>query len=231
LGTGITPTQIAVTADSAGNLYLTDGTTGDQIQLDSMLNTNWDGSLEYGVAQVQFADGTTWTGQQINALATMGTSGNDTITGTFADEVFDGRGGDDTIVSAGGDNTYIYRPGYGDLSIENASPDAVSEGRLTLATGLSEQNLWFVHNGYDLQIDVLGTRDEISIQGWFGSDASAQLAEIVAGDSMKLDGQIPQLVSAMATYAANNPGFNPATASAMPSNTTLQSALTAAWHH
>jgi hypothetical protein len=35
----------------------------------------------------------------------------------------------------------------------------------------------------------------------------------------------------MATYSANNPGFNPATATQMPTDSNLQSAIAAAWHH
>jgi hypothetical protein len=61
-----------VTADSSNNLYLTDGVSGDQIKLDSELGSNY-----YGVQQMQFADGTVWTRQQLNALAKMGTTGND----------------------------------------------------------------------------------------------------------------------------------------------------------
>jgi hypothetical protein len=34
----------------------------------------------------------------------------------------------------------------------------------------------------------------------------------------------------MATYAAANPSFNPTTAVQMPADTTLQNAITAAWH-
>jgi len=36
--------------------------------------------------------------------------------------------------------------------------------------------------------------------------------------------------AAMAAYQANNPGFNPATATSMPTDPTLRSALAAAWH-
>jgi hypothetical protein len=35
----------------------------------------------------------------------------------------------------------------------------------------------------------------------------------------------------MAAYAANNPSFNPATATMMPNDASLQNVLAAAWHH
>lgn len=53
--------------------------------------------------------------------------------------------------------------------------------------------------------------------------------EITAG-GLKLDNQISQLVQAMATYSANNPGFDPVTASQAPNDTSLQNAIAAAWH-
>jgi hypothetical protein len=34
----------------------------------------------------------------------------------------------------------------------------------------------------------------------------------------------------MASYGASNSGFNPTTATAMPTDTTLQNAIAAAWH-
>ena len=47
---------------------------------------------------------------------------------------------------------------------------------------------------------------------------------------LKVDAQLRQLVSAMATYAADDAGFDPNGVSASPSDATLQSAVAAAWH-
>jgi len=69
------------------------------------------------------------------------------------------------------------------------------------------------------------------VSGWFGSNASAQLAEIVLGDGFKIDAGVSQLISAMASYSAGNPGFSPTAANAvMPQDQTLQGAIAAAWH-
>jgi hypothetical protein len=35
----------------------------------------------------------------------------------------------------------------------------------------------------------------------------------------------------VSTYSANNPAFNPATATQMPTDSNLQGAIAAAWHH
>ncbi|MFM0666030.1 calcium-binding protein, partial [Paraburkholderia sediminicola] len=69
-------------------LVLTDGISGDQITLDNALTSNY-----YGVQQVQFADGTVWTEQQLIRMETTGTTGNDSLYGSSGADLFDGKGG------------------------------------------------------------------------------------------------------------------------------------------
>ena len=104
-------------------------------------------------------------------------------------------------------------------------------GQLSLGLGLTDQQLWFVRTGNDLTMDVLGSQDQVTVQSWYGSNQSAQLSAILTTDGMKLDSGLAQFVSAVATYAANNPGFNPATIGAMPNAATLQNTIAAVWHH
>ncbi|ASV99343.1 calcium-binding protein [Paraburkholderia aromaticivorans] len=59
LGAGISTSSVSVRT-SGKNLVLTDGIAGDQITLDSFMYGS-----SYGVQQVQFADGTTWSRQQL----------------------------------------------------------------------------------------------------------------------------------------------------------------------
>jgi hypothetical protein len=70
----------------------------------------------------------------------------------------------------------------------------------------------------------------VTVNGWFSS-SSNQLQEIAAG-GLKIDNQISQLVQAMATYSAANPGFDPTASSVhtLPNDTSLQNTLAAAWH-
>ena len=74
----------------------------------------------------------------------------------------------------------------------------------------------------------MGSQTQATVAGWF-SGAGAQLGEITAG-GLKLDTQVAQLVQAMATYSAANPGFNPVAAIAAPNDPTLQTQIAASWH-
>jgi len=47
---------------------------------------------------------------------------------------------------------------------------------------------------------------------------------------MRIDAGIGQLTAAMAAYQAAHPSFNPLTVATMPTDTTLQTTLSAAWH-
>ena len=226
LGTGITAAQVQVTGDDSGNVYLTDGTAGDQVKLDSELNGQY-----YGVQSVQFDDGTTWTKAQLIGLATTGTKASDTIVGTSDNDLFDGRGGGDTITGGGGWDIYFLRQGYGTVTIDNSTAGGtLAQGEVDFGPGITEQTLWFSRSGDDLVASVLGSADAVDVKGWFGTNPSAQLAGFKAFDGLKLDSQVGQLVAAMASYAGSTPGFDPATAAAMPTDPTLRSALASAWH-
>lgn len=90
--------------------------------------------------------------------------------------------------------------------------------------------MWFTNSGNNLIIQEIGNSDKVTISGWFGTNTSSKLAEIELSSGLMLDSQLNNLVSAMATYSTNTPGFNPATATEMPTDTTLQSAIASSWH-
>ncbi|HEY7577653.1 MAG TPA: calcium-binding protein, partial [Acetobacteraceae bacterium] len=176
-GPGITAAQVTVTADSAGNIYLTDGTTGDRVKLDNEML--WAGS---GVQSVSFADGTTWTRQQILTLADTGTPGPDILYGTPDADMMDGRGApagtQDYLQGNRGADTFIYNPGYGALEInENTGIYTSTTATLRLGPGIAPSQL-------------VSTSD---------SAGNLFLTDGIAGDQIKLDGMLNS--SASGTYA------------------------------
>ncbi|WJR75854.1 hypothetical protein [Bradyrhizobium sp. NP1] len=133
----------------------------------------------------------------------------------------------DQASQGGGTEYFDYSRGDGNATIQIAGGSG-SSSELDFGSGVTDDDLWFMRSGNDLQIDLVGTNSSVTVSSWF-SNPSSQLNEITAG-GMKLDSQVAQLVQAMATYKSNNPGFDPAAASQMPNETTLQGAIASAWH-
>ena len=231
IGAGVTAADMSATRNGWGDVFLTDGIAGDRIEIEGLMNNAGRWGTEFGVAQVQFLDGTAWSRNQVAALASMGTTGSDVINGTAGNDILDGRGGGDVITGGGGSDTYLFRQGYGALAIDNSTAGGTTvQGEIDFGPGITGQNLWLSQAGSDLMISVLNSADTVDLKGWFGANPSAQLAEVKGYDGLRLDSQVGQLVTAMAAYAGSNAGFDPATASALPADPALRSALAAAWH-
>jgi Ca2+-binding RTX toxin-like protein len=183
------------------------------------------------IETVQFADGTSWTVSQIGQFV-LGTSGNDTRTGSSGNDTFYGSLGVDTLNGNGGYDTYRFGKSFGQTTINNLASDGVAtaNGEIDFGAGVAHDDLWFQKSGNDLQIDLLGTKQDITVSGWYAGNSRAQVQSVDAGDGLKVDSQLQQLVSAMATYTAANPGFNPTQATQMPADQSLQTVIAAAWH-
>ncbi|HEX2656178.1 MAG TPA: calcium-binding protein, partial [Xanthobacteraceae bacterium] len=185
-----------------------------------------------GVDQIVFDNGTTWTSSQVAGFK-LGTTGNDTVAGTIGNDTFYGSLGTDTLNGAGGVDTYKFGTSFGKTTINNLASDGITtaRGEIDFGANINTNQLWFLQSGNDLKIDLMGTQEQITVAGWYGGNARAQVQTIATADGSKLDSQLQQLVSAMATYSASNPGFDPTAATQAPNDPTLQAAISAAWHH
>jgi Ca2+-binding RTX toxin-like protein len=163
--------------------------------------------------------------------------GNDTLFGTGNDDLLIGGGGSDVLKGGAGDNilvggvaaTYVYAPGDGnDVIINGVASLSKPTGTLDFGTAYAADNFWFVKSGNDLEIDILGTHQQVTVADWF-LGGSYQLQEIKAG-SLEIDGQVAQLVQAMSAYTQSHPGFDPTLASQMPTDAQLHDHVAAAWH-
>lgn len=167
-------------------------------------------------------------------MGTTGTSGNDMLYGTLGADLFDGKGGNDVEVGDGGSDTYVLQPGYGSLTIVNGiSSSNTAAGDLSIQYA-NPNDIWLQRVGNNLQVDLMGSTTEATIQNWF-SNTYSQLGEItVSGGSagnLTVDAQINQLVQAMATFSGNNPGFDPTSASnPVITDPTVLAAVNTAWH-
>ena len=159
--------------------------------------------------------------------ATLGVQdGNNTIDLGSDSNVYVNSDTSDTITGGGSDD-YNFASTFGSDTINNddgSTPSSV----VAFASGITDENLWFQESGSNLTIDLLGTSDQITIDNWTSS-AGNQVASFTADGLTLADSQVASLVSAMATYAAAHSSFNPTTATSMPTDTTLQSAIAASW--
>ncbi|WP_347558116.1 calcium-binding protein [Robbsia sp. KACC 23696] len=224
LGSGISESSLQVTTDANHTgLILTDGISGDQIHIDNIKSTE-----RTGVTSVQFADGMTMSAAELIGLTTTGTAGNDTLYGSPYNDAIDGKGGVDSVTGNGGSDTYVFNAGYGSLTINNSGSGTLALG------GAAEENVWFSQVGDDLQIQLMGTSDKVTVQNGFGY--FSQLHEITAtatpgGSVVEIDSGLSQLIQAMANFSSQNPGFDP-TSAANPAITdpTVLAAAHNAWH-
>jgi hypothetical protein len=191
-------------------------------------------TANWGIEKIQFANGTSLDLAAINdATSTftwVGTSTNAIMVGNnYGSNIFQFGGGAEVANGGTTKNIYQVSTSSGDATI-NLPTLAGSKNELDFVGGIADGQLWFLQSGEDLRIDLLGTQTAVSIKDWF-SGGSNQLQEITAG-GLKIDNQVSQLVQAMATYSASNPGFDPTAASVhtLPNDANLQSSLAAAWH-
>jgi Ca2+-binding RTX toxin-like protein len=182
---------------------------------------------------VSFSDGVSWSRDQVRDAATtytwVGSTSNASLSGNaYGTNVFQFGGGTEVANGGARSNFYQVSSGTGQATI-NLPTASGSKNELDFV-GISNDQLWFGRSGDNLFVDLLGTNTSVTVNGWF-SGAGSQLQEITAG-GLKIDGQVSQLVQAMATYSANNPGFDPTSSSlhTVPNDTSLQSTMSAAWH-
>jgi hypothetical protein len=218
----------AVTLDQNGNVVFSaaDNAAGSA----SFTYTVDDGFGGQSTAEVDLSiiAGTGTVGPSVSAAINsphvlIGSAGNDQL---FA------RNGIDVLKGAGGYDTYNLTSSFGHAQVNNFADNGVTsaQGEVDFGSGISAQQLWFGKNEDNLEVDVLGTSDQLTITGWYSEGARAQVAAFNLADGSRLDSQVSQLISAMAAYTVRNPTFDPTSASQMPADSNLQGAIGAAWH-
>jgi Ca2+-binding RTX toxin-like protein len=212
----------------AGNDHMTGGTGNDIYVVDAAGDVVTENAGE-GADEVRTALTTYTLGANLENLT--GTGSGQTLTGNALANTLSG-GANETLAGGGGYDTYRVGAGMGHTTVNNTAADGVTtaNGEVDFTAGVANTQLWLERVGNDLQVDILGSSDHLTISGWYGGNARAQVQSIKTADGLTLDSQLAQLASAMAAYSAGNPGFNPTQTSQMPNDPTLQNAVAAAWH-
>ncbi|CAO3358758.1 calcium-binding protein [Azospirillum melinis] len=141
------------------------------------------------------------------------------------DDTLSGGAGDDTLAGGLGDDVYRFRRGDGrDRIVENDGD--IDHDRLVFEAGIDAHQLWFTKSGSDLEVQVVGTADKVTIAGWY-SGVEHQMDSIETADgSVLLDSMVDRLVQAMAGFAPPAAGTMSIDPDALPQ---VETAITAAW--
>ena len=160
LGAGITESQVFASEDSQGDVLLAIGTTGSMISLTGMLPSpqySWEREdSDYGIGSIVFADGTTWSAQQIIDATEIGSSYNITLIAANGNTV-DPNVYANLVEGYGGSSTILYNQGYGNLAIDDTTPGTLSQDVLSFGTSISESEVAVVKQGSDIDLVVAGT--------------------------------------------------------------------------
>ena len=133
-----------------------------------------------------------------SAVLGTGNALGNVICGNTMDNVLDGRAGNDVLGGGIGNDTYIFGRGYGqDLVFD----DSGTADAIAFNDDVSADQLWFRRVGLDLEIDVIGTSDSLTIQYWYaGSDFRVEEFRTADG-SVLLGSNVANLVQAMASLS------------------------------
>jgi Ca2+-binding RTX toxin-like protein len=102
------------------NLVATVNSNGQTITFDEQFYSQ---TGNYGIERIEFANGSSWDLQTINANAWhRGTSGNDTMSGSAWNDTLAGGAGNDTLFGAAGNDTFVFRAGLGQDTITDFTP-------------------------------------------------------------------------------------------------------------
>jgi Ca2+-binding RTX toxin-like protein len=96
-----------------------------------------------------------------------GGSGNDTITADQGNDKITGGTGNDTISGGRGNDTYIFNIGDGKDVITDYNEGYTDKDKIVFGEGINTDDLIFSKNGYDLNIGIAGTTDEITVKYHF----------------------------------------------------------------
>jgi len=148
-----------------------------------------------------------------------GNAGEDVLVGGRGNDTFNGGDGDDVLIGGEGNDVYhasrgqdIYRFGYGDGQdrYKGNAAAGYSDKDIVLLEGQLEKNaIWFKRIDNNLVMQLVGSEDEITFEGWFAANATGgathkDIAAFVLGDQMLLARDVNKLVSAMAAFDPND---------------------------
>lgn len=142
----------------------------------------------------------------------LGGAGADSLFGGSGSDRLEGQAGNDYLNGDYGGDTYVFKRGDGQDTVHDFDPDSSHIDTLSFGSDINAEQLWFRRIGHDLEIEVVGTSDKVTIEKWdFWGGGSWEKAQHIeqfrtADGRVLLDSQVDQLVEAMAAFAPPSAG-------------------------
>ncbi len=193
------PDEVREFDGAAGGIDTVHTDIGDYVLPSNVENLVMTGKSAYGNELNNHITGSDET-NQIDAGAgddtLIGLDGDDWLTGGQGNDQYVGGAGDDTLVDDAGDEHYTWGRGEGVDSIS----DGGGTDKLHILADVSAEQIWLRQEGQALELQVIGTRDRVLIDGWF-TDPLYQIESFELADGKTLSSSnVQALVSAMAGF-------------------------------
>jgi len=166
VGSGISGSNTLVSGDDSGDVILDFG-NGDSVVLAGELRSA--NGTTYGVQQVQFSDGTTWTYADLLARLETPSANNPVLYGAAGADTLDGKGLSRTLEGFGGDDTFVFKKGYGTLAVEEKDTASRPNNVLKLGVGLSAANATVTADSSGRMTIDFGGGDQVWLVGQLNS--------------------------------------------------------------
>ena len=200
----ITPSSISFSRNyDTDDLVITNLTTGEILTVDGQFN-----SFQTGVLGPQwfdrvewfaFADNSAYSWQDIEAIVTTGTAGNDRLRGDILADTMAGKKGDDLLSGGGGGDTYVFNVGDGHDTVFDDNQTLIGDGFLTadqtidkiqFGAGINPADILFSRNGSSITLTIGTSGDAVTLQGQddyiqtgvFGAIPTSRIEEVRFAD-------------------------------------------------
>ncbi|WP_319244450.1 calcium-binding protein [uncultured Propionivibrio sp.] len=119
---------------------------------------------------------------------------------------FAGNAGNDRIESGGSTDTYLFNRGDGQDTINDYgyyyyNNYQIGMDKIIFGPDITPDQLWFRHVGNNLEVDVIGTADSVTIENWYASSTYHIEQFKTADGKVLVDAQVGLLVQAMASFS------------------------------
>jgi Ca2+-binding RTX toxin-like protein len=140
----------------------------------------------------------------------VGGQGVDRLYGGDGDDVLRGGSGNDYLYGGTGADTFLFDRGDGfdrigvaegyDRPATRQKTGPQNADRLVFGDGFDKEDIWFERVGQDLEIDVIGTDEQLSLEDWFTTSGErVGVIELASGETL-VAGNVQQLIDAMAGF-------------------------------